>query len=217
MEQFPEWADGQLRRIPDSGTDNAIYRLGEDMGIRLPRIDWAEAQIEKSGGGCLNWRRDSPSRYLSPSPRAIQVATIPSLGWSIHGQKESAWIEPSSTIGASWRRSSGSSSSPLRDGPQRADLLPTAGETRWISTTLECNGPCASSMTRSTWRKPKLCDRTPWRRKSPDRRGLFANRSDRTTRPACARTSLRRTEGLGATSRRCREPSPSGIRWMGWV
>ena len=46
-EQFPEWADEPLRRIPDSGTDNAIYRLGEDMGIRLPRIRWAEAQIEK--------------------------------------------------------------------------------------------------------------------------------------------------------------------------
>ena len=47
MEQFPEWADEPLRRVPDSGTDNAIYRLGEDMGIRLPRIQWAEAQIEK--------------------------------------------------------------------------------------------------------------------------------------------------------------------------
>jgi aminoglycoside phosphotransferase (APT) family kinase protein len=46
-EQFPEWADKPLRRVPDSGTDNAIYRLGDDMGIRLPRIHWAENQIEK--------------------------------------------------------------------------------------------------------------------------------------------------------------------------
>jgi aminoglycoside phosphotransferase (APT) family kinase protein len=46
-EQFPEWADQPIRRIPDSGTDNAIYRLGTDMGIRLPRIGWAEAQIDK--------------------------------------------------------------------------------------------------------------------------------------------------------------------------
>lgn len=46
-EQFPEWADEPLRRVPDSGTDNVIYRLGEDMGIRRPRIQWAEAQIEK--------------------------------------------------------------------------------------------------------------------------------------------------------------------------
>jgi aminoglycoside phosphotransferase (APT) family kinase protein len=46
-DQFPHWADKRLRRIADSGTDNAIYRLGDDLGIRLPRIRWAEAQIEK--------------------------------------------------------------------------------------------------------------------------------------------------------------------------
>jgi aminoglycoside phosphotransferase (APT) family kinase protein len=46
-EQFPHWADKSLVRFADSGTDSAIYRLGDDMGIRLPRIHWAEAQIEK--------------------------------------------------------------------------------------------------------------------------------------------------------------------------
>jgi len=46
-DQFPHWADRRLRRIADSGTDNAIYRLGDDLGIRLPRIRWAEAQIDK--------------------------------------------------------------------------------------------------------------------------------------------------------------------------
>jgi aminoglycoside phosphotransferase (APT) family kinase protein len=45
--QFPQWAALPLRRIPDSGTDNAIYRLGDDMGIRLPRIAWAVPQIDK--------------------------------------------------------------------------------------------------------------------------------------------------------------------------
>lgn len=46
-DQFPHWADLRLSRIADSGTDNAIYRLGGDLGLRLPRIHWAEAQIEK--------------------------------------------------------------------------------------------------------------------------------------------------------------------------
>jgi aminoglycoside phosphotransferase (APT) family kinase protein len=46
-DQFPNWADKPLRRVPDCGTDNAIYRLGDDFGIRLPRIQWAEAQIQK--------------------------------------------------------------------------------------------------------------------------------------------------------------------------
>ena len=47
LEQFPPWSDLPLRRIPDSGTDSAIYRLGDDMGIRLPRIRWAVPQIDK--------------------------------------------------------------------------------------------------------------------------------------------------------------------------
>jgi aminoglycoside phosphotransferase (APT) family kinase protein len=46
-DQFPQWADRRLLRVADSGTDNAIYRLGDDLGLRLPRIQWAEAQIEK--------------------------------------------------------------------------------------------------------------------------------------------------------------------------
>jgi aminoglycoside phosphotransferase (APT) family kinase protein len=45
--QFPRWADLPLRRLPDSGTDNAIYQLGDDMGVRLPRIHWAVPQIDK--------------------------------------------------------------------------------------------------------------------------------------------------------------------------
>src|ERR1700723_3299752 len=46
-DQFPDLVDRRLMRIADSGTDNAIFRLGDDLGLRLPRIHWAEAQIEK--------------------------------------------------------------------------------------------------------------------------------------------------------------------------
>ena len=45
--QFPEWGALALRRMPSSGTDNAIYRLGDKMGVRLPRIHWAVSQIEQ--------------------------------------------------------------------------------------------------------------------------------------------------------------------------
>ncbi len=36
-EQFPEWVDLPLRRIEPSGTENAIFRLGEKLSVRLPR------------------------------------------------------------------------------------------------------------------------------------------------------------------------------------
>jgi aminoglycoside phosphotransferase (APT) family kinase protein len=48
--QFPEWSGRSLVRLRDSGTDNAIYRLGYDLGIRMPRIGWAVQQIDKEFG-----------------------------------------------------------------------------------------------------------------------------------------------------------------------
>ena len=45
--QFPHWANWPIIPIPPTGTDNAIYRLGDDLAVRLPRIDWAIGQIDK--------------------------------------------------------------------------------------------------------------------------------------------------------------------------
>jgi len=35
--QFPEWVDLPLRRVEPSGTVNAIFRLGDELSVRLPR------------------------------------------------------------------------------------------------------------------------------------------------------------------------------------
>jgi aminoglycoside phosphotransferase (APT) family kinase protein len=45
--QFPRLAELPLRPVEPAGTDNAIYRLGLDMAVRLPRIGWAADQPEK--------------------------------------------------------------------------------------------------------------------------------------------------------------------------
>ncbi len=45
--QFPHWAELPLVPVPSAGTDNALYRLGVDLVVRLPRIEWAMGQIEK--------------------------------------------------------------------------------------------------------------------------------------------------------------------------
>jgi len=36
--QFPEWSDLQLERIAASGTVNVLYRLGDELVVRLPRV-----------------------------------------------------------------------------------------------------------------------------------------------------------------------------------
>jgi aminoglycoside phosphotransferase (APT) family kinase protein len=46
-EQFPQWAGLPISPVPSGGTDNTIYRLGNDMALRLPRIHWAVPQVEK--------------------------------------------------------------------------------------------------------------------------------------------------------------------------
>jgi aminoglycoside phosphotransferase (APT) family kinase protein len=45
--QFPHWADLPLESVDSAGTDNALYRLGADMVVRLPRIHWATGQPDK--------------------------------------------------------------------------------------------------------------------------------------------------------------------------
>lgn len=39
--QFPAWSELQVVRVPSFGTDNAMFRLGEDLVVRLPRVERA--------------------------------------------------------------------------------------------------------------------------------------------------------------------------------
>ena len=46
-EQFPGWAGLPVEPVDSYGTDHDIYRLGEHLAIRLPRIGWATGQAAK--------------------------------------------------------------------------------------------------------------------------------------------------------------------------
>lgn len=45
--QFPQCADLPVTLVPSYGTDHDIYRLGEHLSVRLPRIGWATEQAAK--------------------------------------------------------------------------------------------------------------------------------------------------------------------------
>jgi aminoglycoside phosphotransferase (APT) family kinase protein len=46
--QFPQWAELPIEALPAGGTDNAIYRLGDALSVRLPRRgDWAPGSLDK--------------------------------------------------------------------------------------------------------------------------------------------------------------------------
>ncbi len=90
--QLPDLAHESLSAVEPWGTDNAIWRLAEDLVVRLPRIHWAAGQPEHES----TWLpRLAP--YLSveiPTPVAIGK---PGCGypfpWAVH-----RWI---SGVGAS--------------------------------------------------------------------------------------------------------------------
>jgi aminoglycoside phosphotransferase (APT) family kinase protein len=44
--RFPHWADLPITPVTSSGTDNAMFRLGPDLVVRLPRIPGAAADVE---------------------------------------------------------------------------------------------------------------------------------------------------------------------------
>jgi aminoglycoside phosphotransferase (APT) family kinase protein len=48
-DQFPRWAALPLALVDSYGTDHDIYRLGDDLCVRLPRIGWAADQAAKEG------------------------------------------------------------------------------------------------------------------------------------------------------------------------
>lgn len=45
--QFPQWAGLPLTPVRSDGTDNAIFRLGDELAVRLPRYPAAVGQAEK--------------------------------------------------------------------------------------------------------------------------------------------------------------------------
>ncbi|GAA0527986.1 aminoglycoside phosphotransferase family protein [Paractinoplanes ferrugineus] len=61
--QFPAWAGRELRPVAEGGTEHLMFRLGEDLVVRLPRLPSGGATVERE-------RRWLP--YLAPHlPLAI--------------------------------------------------------------------------------------------------------------------------------------------------
>ncbi|MFH9723078.1 aminoglycoside phosphotransferase family protein [Streptomyces sp. NPDC017254] len=45
--RFPAWAALPVRAVASAGTDNAMFRLGDDLVVRLPRVPYAARHVEK--------------------------------------------------------------------------------------------------------------------------------------------------------------------------
>jgi aminoglycoside phosphotransferase (APT) family kinase protein len=84
---FPDWAGLPLARVPSSGTDNALYRLGEDMVVRLPRIHWAVGGLEKEFRWLPVLATQLPLELSVPLARGAPTEEYP-WEWGVY-----SWLE----------------------------------------------------------------------------------------------------------------------------
>ena len=81
--QMPELAHLPLTRVEPWGTDNAIFRLGPDLVVRLPRIGWAQGQVALEAA----WLPRLAPHLPIEVPQPVAVGE-PGLGypfpWAVH-------------------------------------------------------------------------------------------------------------------------------------
>ncbi len=78
--QHPHWADLAIERVPSSGTDNALYRLGDDLAVRLPRIQGTAGNVDKEQGWMPVLGPQLPLPIPLPVARGEADATFPIPG-----------------------------------------------------------------------------------------------------------------------------------------
>lgn len=82
-DQFPDLAGRRLKIVEPWGTDNAIWRVGDDLVVRLPRIAWATAQVRLEAA----WLPRLGPRLSVAVPEPVAIGA-PGHGypfeWAIH-------------------------------------------------------------------------------------------------------------------------------------
>ncbi|MCB1149207.1 MAG: GNAT family N-acetyltransferase [Chlamydiia bacterium] len=89
-DQFPQWGSLPLARVISSGTDNALFRLGEDKVVRLPRIDWAVGNIAIE----CEWLPKIAPKLPCAVPQPLALGTPTNAypyPWAVYG-----WLEGNS-------------------------------------------------------------------------------------------------------------------------
>ena len=85
--QFPEWAALPLRRVEPSGTVNAIFRLGDELSLRLPRRNGPTAPGSKEFDWLPKMAPLLPVEVPAPVAQGHPSAEYPWF-WEIH-----TWVD----------------------------------------------------------------------------------------------------------------------------
>ena len=143
--QHPQWADLPIERVWSAGTDNAMYRLGDDLAVRLPRIHWAIESVAKERTWLpvlaphlplavpLPVAHGEPEEVF-PYPWSIvrwlpgEMATLDTLDNPVHSGARSRGVRPRVAISRRFRRTATSPGWP--GSPSRRSLRRSVGTLR---------------------------------------------------------------------------------------
>lgn len=82
--QFPRWADLRIEPVASYGTDHDIYRLGDRLVARLPRIGWATRQAAIEAEWLPKLAPHLPLAIPVPLAMGRPAEGYP-FGWSVYG------------------------------------------------------------------------------------------------------------------------------------
>jgi aminoglycoside phosphotransferase (APT) family kinase protein len=85
--QFPQWADLPVTPVPRSGMDNATFRLGSDMSVRLPRYPRWVGQVEREHRWLPRLAPHLPLPVSEPLAKGVPGEGYP-FPWSVY-----RWLE----------------------------------------------------------------------------------------------------------------------------
>jgi aminoglycoside phosphotransferase (APT) family kinase protein len=127
--QMPNLAELPLTPVEPWGTDNAIWRLGDDLVVRLPRIRWASQQPDLEA---LWLPRLAPSLPIEvPTPIAVgEPGEGYPFRWAVH-----SWIE-------------GEAAAPERMSDPVQFALDLAGVVRKLQAVSTADAPAATNRAR---------------------------------------------------------------------
>jgi aminoglycoside phosphotransferase (APT) family kinase protein len=91
--RFPQWAALPVARVGAASTDHAIFRLGDDLCVRLPRVEWALGQAAKEH----RWLPVLAPHLPLPIPEPVALAE-PAEGypwhWSVYSWLDGEAVTP---------------------------------------------------------------------------------------------------------------------------
>ena len=85
--QFPQWADLPIGAVRSTGTVNAIYRLGDHLCVRLPRVEGWARDLEKELRWLPTLAPHLSLRIPEPVGKGHPTSSYP-FSWALYG-----WID----------------------------------------------------------------------------------------------------------------------------